>query len=220
MKSDEHAAGEGASMKIAMNVLRCVLLVLSLSAAAQDSITPSSHRFTSKAARFSLVMPDGWSFVSHDGANIRLSEEELKQVDEELRKKVERLALPLPVVMMTRNGASSEGVVSVFVAPLSVKGASPRRILELSFAEAKKIFPDLTLETPMRELEVSGRPAAEYMATYTVRMTDGAIASRGGLIVVPRGEQLFIINLVAVPPDDRQYVDDFAKIVASITIGD
>jgi hypothetical protein len=202
-----------------MNVLRCAVLALSLcsvAAAAQDP-----NRFENAAARFSLTKPAGWSFVAtEDGL---MTAEDWQQVDGVLRKKVEPLSkiVPRPLVTVA-NDATSDEALSVFVIPLPPGAAkqSPTKFLEGSLAELKKLFINVTLETPIRKRELSGRPAAEYAATYTIPMKDGGVRMRSRSIVVPRSNVVFVIATVSPIEEGDRASADFAKIVDSITIGD
>jgi hypothetical protein len=199
-----------------MNVLRWAVLALSLctvAAAAQDP-----NRFENAAARFSLTKPAGWSFVATEGL---MTAEDWQQVDGELRKKVERAGtIPRPLVTMVSD-VSSDVALTVFVMPPSARAKeSPTKILEGSLAEVKKLLSDVTLEVPIRKRELSGRPAAEYVATYVVPLKDGPVRLRSGSIVVPRGNVIFLIATVAPVESGDRVSEEFAKIVASITIGD
>jgi hypothetical protein len=200
-----------------MNLLRCAVLALSLctvAAAAQDP-----NRFENAAARFSLTKPAGWSFVAAEGL---MTAEDWQQVDGALRKKVESAGtIPRPLVTMVSDVSSNEAL-TVFVMPLAPARTkeSPTKILEGSLAEVKKLLSDVTLEVPIRKRELSGRPAAEYVATYAVPLKDGPVRMRSRSIVVPRGNVVFLIATVAPVESGDRVSEEFAKIVSSITIGD
>jgi hypothetical protein len=201
-----------------MNLLRGAVLALALctvAAAAQDP-----NRFENAAARFSLTKPAGWSFVATEGG--LMTAEDWQQVDGALRKKVERVGtIPRPLVTMVSD-VSSDEVLTVLVLPLPPARAkeSPTKILEGSLAEVKKLLSDVTLEVPIRKRELSGRPAAEYVATYAVPLKDGPVRMRSGSILVPRGNVVFLIAMVAPLESGDRVNEEFAKIVSSITIGD
>jgi len=213
-----------------MNVSRRAVLVLLLGIVASwaGPITAQdAEQFQSAAARFSFEKPAGWEFVSDEGVKeLRLSDEEWQHVDEkvraDLRKKLEQLTLPLPLVTIRKLAETSEVLVTVVLVPMPPGGmvASPKPILERAFAETKKMFPDMKLDAPMRELTVSGRPAAEYTASYTLPMEGEKVSMKTAMIVVPRGRAVFAIGLVVVHPGDDPYVEEFRKIVSGITIRD
>jgi hypothetical protein len=213
-----------------MNVVRRAVLALSLwivASWAVPVIAQDAERFESAAARFSFTKPAGWSFVSHEGeTELGLSAEDWQHLDEEmrkeLRKKLEGLVVPLPLVTIVKTVGSSEVAVTVVLMPLPPGSGNvqARKILERSFAEAKKLFPDIKLETPMRELTVSGRRAAEYVARYTLPIDGEEIPMRTASIVVPRDRTLFLIGLVVTQPGDDPHLEEFGKVVSSITIGD
>lgn len=213
-----------------MNVVRCAVLALPLWIVASCPVlvtAQDAERFESAAARFSLTKPAGWTFVSHEGEpELRMSDEDWQHVDEEarkeLRKKFEQVTVPMPLVTIGKTVGSSEVIVTVVLLPLppGVAKVSPRKIVETSFAGTKKLFPDIKLETPMRELTVSGRRAAEYVARYTLPIDGEVVPMRTASIVVPRGRTVFLIGLVVTRPGDHPYLEDFGKVVSSITIGD
>jgi hypothetical protein len=216
--------------EVPMNVVRRAVLALSLWIVASWSLpvtAQDAERFESAAARFSLTKPAGWTFITHEGeTGLRLSEEEWQRVDEEarkaLRKKFEQLTVPLPLVTIGKTVGSSEVVVVVVLMPLppGVANVSPLKVLESSFTEKKKLFPDVELETPMRELTVSGRRAAEYVARYTLPMDGKKVPMRTASLVISRGKSLFLIALVVTRPGDDPHLEEFREVVSSITIGE
>jgi hypothetical protein len=212
-----------------MNVVRGAVLAVSLwivawcpvPATAQDA-----EKFESAAVRFSLTKPAGWTFISSEGeTDLRMSDEDWQHVDEaarkEFRKKFEQLSVPLPLVTIAKTSGSSEVLVTVVLLPLPPGFAnSPREIIERSFTGAKTLLSGIKLERPMRELTVSGRPAAEYVARYTLPIDGEQVPMKTASIVVPRGRTLFLIGLVVTRAGDDPYLEDFGKIVSTITIGD
>ena len=96
--------------------------------------------------------------------------------------------------------------------------ASPKQILELLVLPAvQKGKPGLTLEGPVRELEVSGHPAAEYVATDTLRRDTLAVRLRIRPILVARGRFFYLIDIAAAAQDEQSN-RDFEKILSSIKI--
>jgi hypothetical protein len=213
-----------------MNVVRRAGIALSLwvvVAWTVPVIAQDAERFESAAARFSFTKPAGWTFVSHEGEpEFRLSEEDWQRVDEEarkeLRRKLDRVTVPTPLVTIGKAAGPSEVLVTVILMPLpaDVADVSPKELLERSFAETKALFADVVLETPVRERTVAGRRAAEYVARYTLPMDGEVVPMRTASILVPRGRTLFVIGLVVTRPGDDPSLEDFRKIVSTITIGD
>ena len=213
-----------------MNVFHRAVFAVSLWIVASWSVPVSAQdaeKFESAAVRFSLTKPAGWTFVSHEGeTDLRMSDEDWQHVDEaarkELRKKFEQLTVPLPLVTIGKASGSSEVLVTVVLLPVppGMANVSPREIAERSFAGAKTLFAGIKLETPIRELTVSGRRAAEYVARYTLPIDGEEVPMKTASIVVPRGKTLFLIGLVVTRPGDDPYLEDFGKVVSTITIGD
>ena len=202
-----------------MNLLRCAVLALSLCTVAASAQDP--NRFENAAARFAVTKPSGWSFLPTGGA--LMTAEDWQRVDGALRKKVEPVAavMPRPLVTMVSDRSSDEAL-TVFVMPLPPARAkeSPSQILEGSLAEVRKVLSGVTIEVPIRKREISGRPAAEYVATYPVPLKDGAVRMRSRSIAVLRGNVVFLIGTVAPLESGDRVDEEFAKIVSSITIGD
>jgi hypothetical protein len=209
-----------------MNVMRCAVLALSLCAlpvAAQDS-----SRFENAAAGFALTKPAGWRFVSQQ--EVAKSHANTRVSDEEMQKFIDQGKGTGPLVAMIKNEVPPSGNdpnLQVMLLPLQpvLAAASPKEILEVFLPPLKKAYPDFALESPIRELKLSGRAAAEYVATYTlqtkVRAKGGSVFPvRGRMIVVPRGKFMFVIGMISPRDGDKQAGEELAKIVSSITIKD
>lgn len=192
-----------------MNVLRCAvvaLLLCSLPAAAADV-----EKFESATAGFSLDKPAGWRFVSRR-PTADVSAEELQQAIEQQKTvalvamtKDTELFLDFQVTLIPRNQ--------------NLAKASPKQILELLVLPSiQKQKPGLTLESPVRELKISGHPAAEYVATDTIRTKDMAMPLRVRAILVARGRFFYLIDMVAAAAGSAQTSAEFEKILASIAI--
>ncbi|MEA2491554.1 MAG: hypothetical protein QOH21_3346 [Acidobacteriota bacterium] len=189
-----------------MHGLRCAVLLLSLSilpAAAQD-------RFESAAAGLSLSKPTGWAFVA-SGTKADVTNEDLQKAFEQQQ--------TLPLVAMTNPQALfSNFQVTLIPRNQSLATASPRQILELIvLPSVQKRFPELKLEVPVRELEISGHSAAKYVATNTIRRGELAMPLRTQAILIARSKFFYLIDFTAAADDD-QATRDFEKIVSSITI--
>lgn len=97
--------------------------------------------------------------------------------------------------------------------------ASPKQILELLVLPSlQKGNPGFALESPVRELTLSGHPAAEYIATDTIRTKAMAVPVRVRAILVARGKFFYLIDMVAPAEGGEQTSEDFATILSSIAI--
>lgn len=192
-----------------MNVLRCAVLALflcSLPVAAQDS-----DRFANATAGFSLSKPAGWTF------NASRTKADLS--DEELQKAFAQKPT-VPLVAMT-NPAHLFTDFQVTLIPRNpvLAGASPRQIVEqVVLPNLKKRSATLTVQSPVRELELSGHAAAEYVATDTIRTGELAMAVRMRAILVSGPRFFYLIDMFTAAADEARSKEDFAKILSSITI--
>ena len=200
-----------------MNMLRCaVVIALSLfllPIAAQDA-----DRFESASAGFSLSKPAGWTFVSR--GRVARSSPNADVSAEELQKAIDQQET-VPLVAMIKDQAPFNPDFQVTLIPRNqnLAKASPKQILELLVLPAvQKGSPGLTLESPVRELKVSGHPAAEYVATDTVRTRAMAVPVRVRAILVARGKFFYLIDMVAPAAGGDQTSEEFAKILSSIAI--
>lgn len=191
-----------------MRILRCAVIVLSLSilpAAAQDA-----DRFASAPAGFSLNKPAGWTFIS--------SRTKADVTSADLQKAFEQQGTVSLVGMTNPEALFSDFQVTLIPRLERLAAATPKQILELLvLPSVQKQKPGLKLESPVRELKVSGHAAAEYVATDTIRTKELAMPVRIRAILVARGKFFYLIDVMAAGGDE-QTNREFDKILSSITI--
>lgn len=201
-----------------MNVVRCAIVFLLVCAPA---VAQDANLFESATAGFSLKKPTGWRFasleqVTKNRASVRLN-------DEELEKLVQQQATA-PLVVMTKHEEPFDGLnpsFQVLIRPLpaSLAGATPKQILELVLPSVQKAYQDFARESPIREFTMSSHAAAESVATYTVRTKEGGVfPTRGRMIVVPRGQFMFLMSASAPPEGEDQSNEAFESVLSSISI--
>jgi len=182
-----------------------LLLFCILPVAAQNP-----DRFASPAAGFSLHKPTGWTFV---GSRTRAD-----VTKEELQKAFEQQQTVTLVAMTNPEALLSDFQVTLIPRGQRLAAASPKQILELLvLPSVQERHPELKLESPVRELKLSGHAAAEYVATDTVRTKELAMPVRVRAILVARGSFFYLIDVMAAAGDE-QSSRDFEKILSSITI--
>lgn len=197
-------------------------------ARAQEEPVPAAeetHTFESASPRFSLQKPEGWRFVPlHEAkknrAELRVGDEELQKSFDERDAFFDRNAV-MQLVTIQKHKAPFGGLNPTFqvsVRPLEpeLPDPSPQKVIEEMALALQKGFPDTVIESPVREFELAGQKAADYVATYTIRTKDGRVApTRSRVIVVVGGKFIFFIAMASSPGDDPS--GDFAKILSSIS---
>lgn len=188
-----------------MNALRLAVMALflcTLPVAAQDS-----DKFVSKTAGFSLSKPAGWTFDARR-TNANLSAEELQK------------GSSLRLVAMTKPESLFTDFAVTLIPPNPVLAdASLKRIVEqVVLPNLQKRSPGLKVQSPVRELEISGQPAAEYVATDTIRTGELAMDVRMRAILVRGPKFYYLIDMFTAAVDEARSKEDFAKILSSITI--
>jgi hypothetical protein len=191
-----------------MNILRRLLIALSLwpvSAVAQDVDT-----FTSTTAGVTVKKPAGWTFDFDGRKTPDVSAEDLQAIDD----KPGRLSL----VQLSKEGAFDNFGISLLSRPPHAAGASPEQVVEyLVLPALQKGRPELKVEA-LRPVEVSGHPAAEYVATDRIRSPAGTMPVRLRAILVPRGKFFFLIDMMAPMAGYDESSKDFVRILESIVI--
>ena len=185
------------------------------------------NAFENAATRFSLKKLDAWRFVpleeaKRNRAELRLGDEKLQKSHDEYDAFLERNAVTRLVAMERQTFAGLKPNLQVSVRPLEpdLPDPSPREVVEEALRGLQKGFPDMVLESPVREFKLAAHTAAEYAATVTVRTKDGrALPMRSRMIVVLGGKFIFFIAM-ARPPGDNRADEELEKILSSITIGE
>jgi hypothetical protein len=195
------------------------VLVATVVAAAEVA----SNRFESATAGFRVDKPAEWRFVSMEQVAKNRAGVRLK--DEDLQKLIQQQASTPLVVMMKHqepfNGLNPTFQVTLRPLPPSLATATPKQILELVIPALEKGFADFKLTAPVHEFTFSGHPAAESIATYKVRSQEGGeFPTKGRMIIVPRGQLMFLIGASAPPEGPDSSEAEFEAILKSVVISD
>lgn len=200
-------------------LVAAVVVLAALLASAEER----ANRFESVTAGFQLDKPEAWRFasleqVSRNRATVRMKDEELQQFVRE------RASAPLVVLMKHEEPYDAlNPSFQVILRPLppELAKATPKQILEIIVPTLEKGFKDFALEGTIREFELSGRSAAELTARYSVANPEGRVfPTRTRMIVVPRGEFMFLMSASAPPDGPDSSKQAFDAIVASIQVTD
>ena len=189
-----------------------------LAASAEDTNT-----FHSVTAGFQIEKPEGWRFASLEQVSRNRATARLK--DEELQKLIREDA-SAPLVAIVRHDEPYDSLNPSFQVilrpiPPSLQGSTPRQILEVILPTLESGFQDFKLEAPIHEFELSGLAAAELTAQYTVSNPEGRVfPTRATMIVVPRGEFMFLMSASAPPEGPDASREEFEALVGSIQIAD
>jgi hypothetical protein len=190
---------------------------------------PEPNRFESPDGRFSLTKPDNWRFVPLEEAK-RLRAD-LKVGDGEMQKRFEMPDAFLESNGVTRlvtltkrgftglTGARPMLQVSVRLLEADMPNPEPKDVVSETLRGLEELFPDLVVDSPVRALELAGHPAADYVATYTVRTKEGrAVTTRNRMVVVVAGKRIFFIAMGSAPSDDQSR-QELEPIVSNIVVG-
>jgi len=135
---------------------------------------PQPNRFETSDGRLSLTNPENWRFVPIEEA--KRARAGLKLADQELQKKFENPAAFLEgngvtkLVSITKQGftglTGAQPTLEVSVRPLEadMPDPSPKDVVSETLHGLEELFPDLVVNSPVRELKLAGHPAADYVA--------------------------------------------------------
>jgi hypothetical protein len=108
---------------------------------------------------------------------------------------------------------------SVQVTLRSALRGTPTELLTTALATMRRAFPDFRIVSPVRATEVSGWPAAQVKAIYTLTSRTGAsfpVQSR--MWLVTRGNLMFLIGMSGGASGEDVCEVEFKAVVASIVI--
>lgn len=199
-----------------MKIIQAVVLYFISSVAfAQDN-----NIFESVTLEFKLTKPAEWQFATA-AENL----ENLKKVQlssEELRQYMLKYATA-PLVVITKYPEPFDDLNPSFkvnIKPLGqLKGADPKKILELILPQFQKIFQDFNLIQPPSDTTVGRLPAAYMRINYSLTAEDGrTFPTASELWIVPRGDYFFMIGAGTRQDEKTGSRDEIAKIMSSIEL--
>ncbi len=199
-----------------MKILQAIVLsFISFVAFAQDS-----NIFESVTLDFKLTKPAKWQFATA-AENL----ENLKKVQlssEELRQYMLKYATA-PLVVITKYPEPFDDLNPSFkvnIKPLGqLKGADPKKILELILPQFQNIFQDFNLIQPPSDTTVGRLPAAYMRINYSlVAQDERTFPTTSELWIVPRGDYFFMIGAGTRQDEKTGSREEIAKIMSSIEL--
>ena len=184
--------------------------------------TGPGDRFESVSMGFSIEKPSTWRFatlreISGNMDSLRFSDSAIQAAWEQSP------TAPLVVVLKypEPHGQGLNPCVEVVVRPIPAGfiEATPGAILQNHLLVLQRAFKRYEVEPPVREIEVSGLPAAELVSTHVVETKDRPpFESRSHLLLVPHGKFMFVITASSPPSGPDESPDELASILRSVAI--
>ena len=141
--------------------------------------------------------------------------------DAQLQAGLQRAATPLFVFSKYQEpSATLNPTIQVVLRPRPASlPTSPTALLRAATGTLQKAFSDFTFVEAIRNVQVSGMPAAYMKATYTLKTADNQahrVLSRTWL--VPRGSFMFLIGMCGTTEGEDVCDAEFAAALTSIVI--
>lgn len=176
--------------------------------------------FVSSAVGLSLRKPSSWYFKPTAWSRVNMDDIEFK--DDSFGELVRKYATE-PLVVVTRYEETTDRLNPIFrvvFRPLGqLKNMSPEDVAKMSVKALPEIYEDFELVGGVESTEVSGYPAAHYVATFTVTNAEGArFPTRSEAWIVKRGAYVFIVGGAGPTEGADESSSEFAQIVRSIAI--
>lgn len=168
---------------------------------------------------FQVEKPAGWEFVmkvdpAASKALTRLDDEAIDTAAHELGSRPLVVASKYP-----QPHASLNPTLQVAMRPADqFADASASQILSALLEPMRATFADLELVEPVTEAEVSGLPAARFVADYTVAASAGSFPTRLRMWVVPRGPVFFVVGMSGAQEGEDAAEAEFQSILDSLVI--
>jgi hypothetical protein len=177
----------------------------------------AQERIDHPAAGISLQRPAGW----HDAtlAQIQANRERVRLSDPELQKALETRSA-MPVFAFAKYAEPYSGLnpsVQVMLRPRL--SGTPTHLLSTAIEQMRRAFPDFRPIVPVQAAKVGAWPGAHVMGTYTLKSEAGErfrVLTR--LWLVPRDKMMFLIGMSGTEAGADVCDEEFASVLASITI--
>ncbi len=180
-------------------------------------VAAAQERLEHPGAGIELIRPAGW----HDAtlAQVQANRERVRLSDPQLQHALQTRSA-LPVIALTKYVEPSPGLnPSIQVTLRSALRGTPTELLTAALATMRRAFPDFRIVSPVRATEVSGWPAAQVKAAYTLTSHTGEqfpVQSR--MWLVPRGSLMFLIGMSGSASGEDVCEEEFRSVLASIVI--
>ncbi len=194
-----------------MRVLLAWLAVLLTVCLPMAVIAAEDNSALRPGAGLYVKLPDGWVSLPQESSGSNQG------------------STPKPLLVLAKYDASHTGFnpkIRVFYQPIpeDSRKLSPKELLQLAIPKAERASAQPTLEGEIRELTISGLPAAEASWLYTLSSPSsppspaGAPLLRARMVLVRQGDHFFTLGMVAPSegPDDAR--PEFQKLLDTLAI--
>jgi hypothetical protein len=176
--------------------MKRMAIALILCLAAGFAVADDAAEFKNPTVGFYATKPAGWHFVTAQQNVENLKRAELN--DEKFKAAMLKYATaPLFVIMKYPepfNDVNPSFRVSVRPAG-SLKGADPKKLVNFSLGQFKRLYKDYRITQPASDAVVSGLKGAYARIDYTLEATGvGSFPTTSELWIIPRGDYLFIMG--------------------------
>lgn len=193
-----------------------LFIVIALVTPVVPSFAASKHVYQDEAAGFSIKKPKDWVFMTGQ----ELVAHALKEAGNDQAVPSSPEGLVVVVARHPEPHPDLNATAQVVVQPLGQATGIPPALLMKAIVEAMQgEDPSLELVEAVHDTKVSGLPAAAMTIRYTVHAADGGeytILSR--MWVVPRGREVFIIDMNGHADGPEVSEREFKKMLKSIRI--
>jgi hypothetical protein len=182
-----------------------------------SSVAGAQERLQNPAAGIELTRPAGWQDATL--AQVQANRERVRLSDPELEHALQtRSALPL--FAFTKYPEPHAALnPSIQVTLRSALRGTPTELLTAALATLRRAFPGFRVLSPVRSTQVSGWPAAQVKATYTLANQAGeSFPVQSRMWLVPRGSLMFLIGMSGSTNGEDVCEDEFNAVLASIVI--
>jgi hypothetical protein len=196
-----------------MRVLLAWLAVLltagvPLSAMAAMAAIAAEESTLRPGAGLYIKLPDGWVSLPKESAEPKLQKPG---------------SAPKPLLVLAKYDASHSGFnpkIRVFYQPIpeDSRKLSPKELLQLAIPQAERASAQPKLEGEIRELTISGLPAADASWLYTLPSASGAPLLRARMVLVRQGDHFFTLGLVSPSEGSDDARPEFQKLLDTLAI--
>lgn len=196
-----------------------VLVLLILSACAQNKPVPSENTYVNPALDLAVEKPDGWVFTAaqegRPDGDVRSPQNEESGT---------QTSAAAPTVAITKYPEPHPAINPTFQVQHVVKPSpelTPEQLLEAAAMQLQMSVGDFDVTEPLQSTTLSGHPGAMMEAEYLLQAveTGEVFAVRTAMWVVERDDELFIISMSGPADGNDESAREFSRMLSSVSIG-